>query len=102
MTNTRMLQDPGYDGILFHYLVACKQALQCSLSAGQEMEKSLQPCLWNLNSPVAPCQLSCQISVVQCEAKVSVNVKKKHWKTQTKGDDIISQGSPEGLLAGNF
>ena len=27
MTNTRMLvQDTGYDGILFHYLVACKQA----------------------------------------------------------------------------
>ena len=26
MTNTRMLQDLGYDGILFHYLVACQQA----------------------------------------------------------------------------
>ena len=26
MTNTRMLQDPGYDGILFHYLAACEQA----------------------------------------------------------------------------
>ena len=76
MTNTRMLQDPGYDGILFHYLVACEQALQCSLSAGQEMEKSLQPCLWNLNSTVAPSRLSCQISVVQCEAEVSANVKK--------------------------
>ena len=81
MTNTRMLQDPGYDGILFHYLVACEQALQCSLSAGQEMEKSLQPCLWNLNSTVAPSRMSCQISVIRCEAEVSANVKEKHLKT---------------------
>ena len=58
------------------------------------MEKSLQPCLWNLNSPVAPSQLSCQISVVQCQAEVSANVRKKnigkHVKTHTKGNDIIT------------
>ena len=36
-----MLQEPGYDGILFHYLVACEQALWGPLSVGQEMEGEL-------------------------------------------------------------
>ena len=35
-----MLQ-PRYDGILFHYLVACEQALWGPLSAGQELEGEL-------------------------------------------------------------
>ena len=32
MTNTRMLQDPGYDGKLFHYLVAWEHANSPGLS----------------------------------------------------------------------
>ena len=54
---------------------------------------SLQLLLWNLNStsnsPVAPCQISCQISTNQRKAEMSGSVK-KHWKTHTKGNDIIT------------
>ena len=49
---------------------------------------------WNLhptvNSPVAPCELGCQISANQHEAEKSANVN-KHWKQKgTKGSDVIS------------
>ena len=54
---------------------------------------SLQLLLWNLNStsnsPVAPRQISCQISANQRKAEMSGSVK-KHWKTHTKGNDIIT------------
>ena len=64
--------------------VACKQALWGTLAAGGGggggRKESLQLCLWNLNfasnSPVAPCQLSCQISANQHEAETSANVNK--------------------------
>ena len=56
-------------------------------------KESLQLCLWNLNctcnSPVAPCQLSCQISANQREAELSGNVS-KHWKTHAKGNEVIT------------
>ena len=48
---------------------------------------------WNLNptknSPVAPRELSCQISANQHEAEKSANVN-KHEKKGAKGSDIIS------------
>ena len=49
---------------------------------------------WNLNptknSPVAPCELGCQISTSQHEAEKSANVN-KHWKKKgAKGSDVFS------------
>ena len=38
---------------------------------------------------VAPHQLSCQISANQRKAETSTNVN-KHWKTNAKGNDIIT------------
>ena len=53
----------------------------------------LHVCLWNLNStsssPMAPRQLSCQISDNQGEAEMSTNVN-KYWKTHTKDNDIVT------------
>ena len=60
---------------------------------GGKRKENLQLRLWNLNStsnfPVAPHQLSCQISANQHEAEMSVNVN-KHWKTCAKGNDVIT------------
>ena len=60
---------------------------------GGKRRESLQLHLWNLNStsnsPVAPHQLSCQISANQHEAGTSVNVN-KHCKTCAKGNDVIT------------
>ena len=41
------------------------------------------------HSPVTPRQLSCQISANQHKAETSGSVN-KHWKTHTKGNDIIT------------
>ena len=62
--------------------------------AGQEKQgELLQLLLWNLNStsnsPVAPRQLSCQISANQRKAEMSGSVN-KHRKTRTKGNVIIT------------
>ena len=81
MTNTRMLQDPGYDGILFHYLAACEQAsyiaLRGPLSAGQKIEGELATMSLKFEfSGGSLCQLTCQISADQCKAEMSANVKK--------------------------
>ena len=79
----------------FH--LACEQAFRGALAAGQEKERSLQLCLWNLNStsnsPVAPHWLSCQISANQREAETSTNVN-KHRKTCAKGNEVITMSSP--------
>ena len=68
--------------------VACEQALK-----ERKRKESLQTHLWNLNSssnsPVAPRQLSCQISANQGEAEMSANVN-KHWKTHAKGNDVVT------------
>ena len=70
----------------------------CKLSGapwqrGSKRKESLQLRLWNLNSssnsPVAPHQLSCQISVNQRQAETSTNIN-KHWKTSAKGNDVIT------------
>ena len=43
-----------------------------------------------MDSPVAPCELGCQISANQHEAEKSANVN-KHWKKKgAKGSDVIS------------
>ena len=41
------------------------------------------------NSPVAPTQLSCQISANHREVETSTNVN-KHWKTSALGNDVIT------------
>ena len=60
---------------------------------GGKRRESLQLHLWNLNStsnsPVAPRQLSCQISANQHEAETSANLN-KHCKTCAKGNDVIT------------
>ena len=65
--------------------VACKQALRGALA--------IRLSQWNLNftsnSPVAPSQLSSQISANQCDAEMSANVN-KHLKTRAKGNDVIT------------
>ena len=57
---------------------ACEQALRGALAAGGKRKESLQLRLWNLNStsnsPVASCQLSCQISANQREAERSLQM----------------------------
>ena len=74
----------------------CKTILQVSSpghSGGGAGKLLLELLLWNLNStsnsPVAPRQISCQISANQRKAEMSWSVK-KHWKTHTKGNDIIT------------
>ena len=60
---------------------------------GGKRKENLQLRLWNMNStsnsPVAPWQLSCQISAKQREVEMSANVS-KHGKTWAKGNDIIT------------
>ena len=72
------------------YRIACEQALQGALGFGGTRKESLQLHHWNLNStsnsPVTPCQVSCQ-SANQRNAETSVNVN-KHWKTRAKGNDV--------------
>ena len=64
-----------------------------ALAAGRKSKESLQLHLWNLNStssfPVAPNQLSCQISANEHEAVKSTHVN-KHCKKHAKGNDIIT------------
>ena len=64
-----------------------------ALAAGRKSKESLQLHLWNLNStssfPVAPHQLSCQISANEHEAVKSTHVN-KHCKKHAKGNDIIT------------
>ena len=61
---------------------------------GGKRKESLQLHLQNLhstsNSPVAPPQLSCQISANQREAEMSVNVKKNIEKHVPLGNDVIT------------
>ena len=84
----------GYKTV-FKLLATTSCSLQAS-SPGRKRKESLQlQCtpLWNLNSTssslVALCWLSCQIPANQREAETSVNVN-KHWKTRTKGNDVIT------------
>ena len=84
----------GYKTV-FKLLATTSCSLQAS-SPGRKRKESLQlQCtpLWNLNSTssslVALCRLSCQIPANQREAETSVNVN-KHWKTRTKGNDVIT------------
>ena len=58
---------------------------------GRKRKESLRLHLWNLNStsPVAPRQLSCQISANQHGVETSAN-DNKHWKTRAKGNDVIT------------
>ena len=57
---------------------------------GTEKERNVQLRLWNFsNSPVAPGQLSCQISANQREVETSANIN-KHWKARAMGNDIIT------------
>ena len=82
--------------------VACEQALK-----GRKRKESLQTHLWNLNSssnsPVAPRQLSCQISANSRrsgnERKINVN---KHWKTHAKGNDVVTVISTNQHFASTF
>ena len=64
-----------------------------ALAAGRKSKESLQLHLWNLNStssfPVAPRQLSCQISANEHEAVKSTHVN-KHCKKHANGNDIIT------------
>ena len=80
--------------LMQHFNWSIGLAFEQALRGGIRKE-SLQLHLWNLNStsnsPVAPHQLSCQISANQSETKMSVNVYvSKHWKTLAKGNDVIT------------
>ena len=67
-----------------------ESSLGCS---GSRAGKGRRACLRNFNStsnsPVAPSQLSCQISANQRKAETSANVN-KHRKAGAKGNDIIT------------
>ena len=71
--------------------LACEQAFPAgTLVEGQEKEEELATTSqWNLNStsnsPVAPCQVSCEISAKQCEAKTSADVNKHTCKNTCQG-----------------
>ena len=81
---------PSYSA--WHTCLSLWASFLDALARGGKRKESLQLGLWNLNStfnfPVAPCQLSCQISANQHEAETNGNVN-KHWKTRAKGNDII-------------
>jgi len=80
--------DLTYTWCLAKVPVACDQALWGALAAGREKEGELATtALWSLNStpnsPVAPRQLSCQISANQGEAETSANVNKHVLRVMT-------------------
>ena len=92
MTNTRMLQDPGYDGILFHYLAACEQASSPGPTVSGT-ENRRRACnyvseIWILRWLPVSTDLSDFRRSVQSGNECKC--KKKHNLKRAKGNDIIT------------
>ena len=83
--------------------IACKQSLLDALAAGGKGGRVCKyVSLWNLNSPVAPRRVSCQISANQREAETSAN-ENKHWKHVPRVMTSLLMSSPSNqLCASNF
>ena len=83
---------------------SCRGSLWAS-SQGQEKEGELANTSlefeFQLQFPCGSRQLSCQISANQGEVEMSANVN-KHWKTQAKGNDVVTVISTNQHFASTF